>query len=108
MQNKFIIVYVTHKNQEEADKIVKILLDKKIIACANFFPISACYFWNNEIANENEIVSLLKTRIENFAILEKIILENHPYKIPCIIKFEVEANQAYYNWILEETKNSKI
>jgi periplasmic divalent cation tolerance protein len=105
MKNKFIAVYVTHKNEEEANNIVKILLDKKIIACANFFPISACYFWNNEIANEKEIVSLLKTRTENWEILQNTILEIHPYKIPCIMKFEVEANESYCNWILEETKS---
>ncbi len=105
MNNKFIIIYVTHKDRVEADKIVKILLDNKTIACANYFPINACYFWNNEIANENEIVTLLKTKIENWEVVEKIILENHPYKIPCIIKYEVEANQSYFNWILEETKS---
>ena len=36
---KFSLLYVTHENEEEARKIVSILLSENLIACANIFPI---------------------------------------------------------------------
>ncbi|PIN69730.1 hypothetical protein COV93_04350 [Candidatus Woesearchaeota archaeon CG11_big_fil_rev_8_21_14_0_20_43_8] len=35
------IFYVTCSNEEEARKITDILLDGKLIACANVFPIKS-------------------------------------------------------------------
>ncbi len=91
----FIIVYVTHENQEEASKVINHLLDKQLIACANTFPITSFFFWNNEINNENEVVSILKTKTSNRETLKNEILKVHPYDTPCIIKFDVEANQEF-------------
>jgi uncharacterized protein involved in tolerance to divalent cations len=42
---KFITIYVTHKNRQEADKIVNFLLENKFIACVNYFPIEVAYHW---------------------------------------------------------------
>lgn len=100
----FIIVYVTHSNDIEAKKIWDYLLNKKLIACYNLFPITCAYWWNGVIENANEVVSLLKTRNENWEALKNEIEKNHPYKIPCIMKIEVSANDEYEKWILQETK----
>lgn len=101
---KFITIYVTHSNKENAEKIVNTLLENKLIACVNYFPIEVSYHWKWNIENANEIVSLLKTRIENWVKVKDYIEENHPYETPCIIKTEVEANNDYVNWIYNETK----
>jgi periplasmic divalent cation tolerance protein len=101
---KFIIIYATHKNLEEAKKIGNLLLNKKMIACANYFPIESFYWWKGKIENAKEIVSLLKTRKENWSKVKKEIEKIHPYETPCIIKIEVESNEDYSNWIRKETK----
>ena len=103
----FIIIYVTHKSLEDAKKITSHLLNKKLIACANFFPIESCYFWKNNLENANEIVSILKTKTENWSIVSKEIKKLHPYEVPCIIKFNVEANEDYEKWIHKETSITK-
>jgi periplasmic divalent cation tolerance protein len=99
-----IIIYVTHENSEEAQKIVKHLLDKKLIACANTMPITSCYWWEGNQANAEEIVTLLKTRDEFWEQIKTEIESIHPYKIPCILKIDVEANDAFEKWIEEETQ----
>lgn len=60
-----IIVYVTFSSLYEAKDLSTKLLDEKIIACFNTFPIQWAYLWMWEIKNSNEIVSLLKTRKDN-------------------------------------------
>ena len=99
----FILIYVTHKNLKEAKKIASVLLDKKLIACVNFFPIESSYFWKGKLENSNEYVSLLKTRKDNWNKVKEEIKRIHPYETPCILKLEVEANEEYESWINSET-----
>ena len=46
-----IMVYVTHKNIEDAKELCKILIDCKLIACANLYPIESLYKWKDEFVN---------------------------------------------------------
>ncbi|MFH1649521.1 MAG: divalent-cation tolerance protein CutA [Candidatus Woesearchaeota archaeon] len=100
----FIIVYVTHPSKEHANKIIDHLLNKKLIACANSFPIESAYWWKGEIARENEIVTILKTTPNNWDAVKKEIESIHDYEVPCIIKLDVQANKAYEDWIQKETQ----
>jgi periplasmic divalent cation tolerance protein len=103
MKNTIITVYVTHSDEKAAEKVVFHLLHKKIIACANFFPIKSTYWWKGSLETNNEIVTLLKTKEENFEQVKQEILKIHPYETPCILKFSAEANEAYTSWVLGET-----
>ena len=100
----FILIYVTHKNTKEAKKVVSHLLQKKLIVCANSFHIESSYWWNGKINNSREIVSLLKTKRDNWEKVKSEIKKIHPYETPCIIKMDVEANEDYEAWINSESK----
>jgi periplasmic divalent cation tolerance protein len=100
----FIIIYITHKNLEEAKKVAFHLLQKKLIACANFFPIGSAYWWEGKIETSDEVVSIVKTRKENWERVKAEVKKIHPYEVPCIMKIDVEANGDYESWINSETK----
>lgn len=95
----FISVYITFPNEQSAKEITDLLIQKKCVACANLFPISSSYWWDAAIVKENEWVSIVKTTTANWTWLKEEINEIHPYDVPCIIKYEVEANDAYEAWI---------
>lgn len=99
----FIAVYITHASEEEAQKLSTLLLNKKIIACSNIFPIKSQYHWQGNIENDQEWVSIVKTQKKHWKLLRQIVEENHPYTTPCIIKFKVTANKSYEQWIIEST-----
>ncbi len=102
---KFILVYTTHKSIEDAQKITNHLLNEKLIACVNFFPITSQYRWKRAIETSNEVVAILKTRTENWGAVKDYIEKNHPYETPCVIKLaKVDANDSYTSWVQEETK----
>ena len=103
----FIIIYVTHKNLTEAKKVGEVLMREKNIACANYFPITASYWWHGKIESEDEYVSILKTRTEYWEKVKNIIENIHPYDTPCIMKIAVKANESYEKWIYQETKPIK-
>lgn len=101
----FILVYVTHDSLGNAKKMAEHLLRMKLIACVNYLPIEAAYWWEGAIQGGEESVSLLKTSAKNWDKLKKEIEKIHPYETPCIIKFSVEANDAYEQWIEAESGN---
>ncbi len=95
----FITIYITHPNKETAEKIAQHLLKNKLVACANIFAIQSAYWWQNEIAQEGEYVSLVKSIPEKWEQIVKEVNKEHPYEVPCIMKWEVTANAAYEEWI---------
>lgn len=99
----FIIIYITHKDMTEAKKVAEALLRDKLIACVNYFPIESAYWWKGEVTSVGEIVSLVKTRPENWDKVRAAVEAMHPYEVPCIMKLDVTANQAYVDWIYKET-----
>ncbi len=101
----FIYIYITNPTQEEAKKIAKHLIEKKLIACANIFgPINSIYPWQDKIANENEFVLIAKTLNKNFNKVVKEVEKIHPYTIPCIVKIPVSSNRKYFDWLKSEIK----
>ncbi len=97
----FSVLYVTHPDEETARKLSRLLLEEKLIACANLFPIQSAYWWEGEVQTEGEWVSLLKTTSDLYPLVEQRLLKLHPYDTPCIIRTEVQANESYERWIRE-------
>jgi len=100
----FIFVYITNPTKKEAKKIAKHLLKKKLIACANIFPISSLCWWKGKIVDNNEFVLIAKTTKTNFEKVKKEVKKIHSYKIPCIIKIPVSSDKKYFDWLKREIK----
>ncbi len=102
---KLVLVYITNPSEEEAERIAKHLLQKKLIACANIFPIKSLYWWNGEITTDTEFVLIAKTLEENYEKLKKEVEKLHSYTIPCIIKIPAISNEKYFEWLRENIKS---
>jgi periplasmic divalent cation tolerance protein len=98
-----LIFYITHPDEKTARAIADQLLEQRLIACANIFPITSAYTWQGAVQHEGEWVSLLKTRNSLEMDVEKAISALHPYEVPCLVRWEVRANAAYEAWIDEQT-----
>ena len=95
----FITIYITHPDEACAAKISQALLDQRLVACANLFPIKSAYWWKGKIDSEEEWVSLVKTMPEQWDRINQLVATLHPYEVPCLMKTTVEANSAYEQWI---------
>ena len=99
------IIYITCKDMDEAKKISKHLIKKKLVACANIFPINSIYTWKGEIQDTEEIVVLLKTTDNNYEKVETEIKKLHSYDTPAIYSWTVDKiNKDYLDWVNKETK----
>ncbi|MFH1536960.1 MAG: divalent-cation tolerance protein CutA [Patescibacteria group bacterium] len=95
-----IFIYTTCKNEKEAQKIVKALLNKKLVVCANWWPSNACYEWKGKICSEKEIILILKTKNQNYSKIKTEIKKLHSYDTPIIAKIKIEdVNKDYLKWL---------
>jgi periplasmic divalent cation tolerance protein len=99
-----IIVKVTCQDIDTARNITNHLLERRLISSSNYFPIKSASSWTGKIQEVDEYIVFLKTRDENWEKVKDEVVKIHPYKVPCIIKINAEANKHYEDWINEETQ----
>jgi periplasmic divalent cation tolerance protein len=100
-----IVVLTTVASDEEAVKLVRTLLDRRLVACGTLLPGGrSLYRWEGKIADEREVVVMLKTRSARLDSLRTAFGELHPYKVPELLALPVEAGlDKYLEWINSET-----
>jgi periplasmic divalent cation tolerance protein len=98
-------VLTTVASDEEAIRFVRALLDRRLIACGTLFPgARSLYRWQGKVADEREVVVMLKTRSARLDSLRTAFTELHPYKVPELLAIPVEAGlDKYLDWINGET-----
>ena len=104
INGKMTLIYITCKDEQEAVKISKHLLDKRLIACSNMHPVRSMYWWNDKIADEKEFVIMAKTKEKNYEAIKEEVKKLHSYDIQCILKIKAEANESYGKWVDKEVK----
>ncbi|MHB1133435.1 MAG: divalent-cation tolerance protein CutA [Chloroflexota bacterium] len=99
-----ILVWIVCRDREEARRIARLLLEKRLAAGANLFPIESFYWWQGQIVEGNEHVLLAKTRAECFETIKATVKSVHSYEVPAIMRLPVtKANASYLAWIEAET-----
>ena len=103
--NDAIVVMTTLSSADEAVKLVRELLERRLIACGTLFPgARSLYRWQGKVADEREVVVMLKTRSARLDSLREAFSELHPYKVPELLGLPVEAGlEKYLEWINGET-----
>jgi len=102
---KYLVIMATACSRKEAENIAGILVRKKLAACVNVVPkVFSVFRWQGKVSEENEVMLLIKSRESLFKDIVSTIKENHSYKVPEIIAFEIAAgSEDYLNWLKEST-----
>ena len=95
-----IVIYVTNKDMNNAQKVTDHLFDLRLIAVVNYFTITSQYVWQWQIKTNDEIVAIYKTKKENWSKVKQAIKSVHPYSVPCIMKLPVCVNTFYGEWVV--------
>lgn len=101
---KYIVVSTTSNNKMVLNNISKILLEKRLVSCAQVFNIESTYWWNGDLVDDSEYLLKMKTRKDLYKGVEKIILDNHNYELPEVIFCDIDGYDKYLKWIDEETR----
>jgi len=96
-----ILILMTASTKEETTKIVKCLLEEKLIACANIVgPIDSLFWWKGKIDEASEFLVLMKSHGKLFNKISKRVKEMHTYEVPELIALSIgKGLPTYLNWI---------
>ena len=98
--NKYSIVIATYPNKEAAKKTAKLLVEERLAACVQLFPIESIYSWEGKIFDENELMLIIKTKTSMFGEVSAYIKKNHSYEVPEIIQIPITNGlPEYLSWI---------
>ncbi|MCX9085052.1 MAG: divalent-cation tolerance protein CutA [Candidatus Methanoperedens sp.] len=103
----FSIIYITAGDMTEARKIGRILVEERLAACANFFPITSIFRWKGNVDEASEFGIIVKTRTDRVKEIEKRVKEIHSYEIPCVVSFKIEYGSAEYLEWINDSMNHK-
>ena len=97
----YLIVFMTASNREEAVKIVRTLLEEKLIACGNLVDaVSSFFWWKGKIEEEKETMVIMKSSEKLFKKLSKRVRELHSYDVPEILALPiVDGSSSYLEWL---------
>ena len=99
-ENSYSIIIATTADRESARKIAALLVERRLAACAQMFPIESIYFWQGKICEDNEIALFIKSRTALFDEIRAAIRENHAYEVPEIVQIPItDGLPEYLNWI---------
>ena len=106
-ENEYSIIITTAGSKDTAKKIANLLVEKRLAACAQTFPIESVYSWQGKIHEDNEIALFIKSKTALFDKIAAAIKANHEYEVPEIIQIPVTNGLPdYLKWIDENTRSN--
>ncbi len=102
----YIVVFVTVKDLNEAEKIASQLLEDRLIACANISEdVKSIFSWKGQMERSNEVLLILKSLESCLPEIVKTVKRLHSYETPEIIALPIlDGSADYLNWILESCR----
>jgi len=92
-----IVVYITASSQEEADTLIRGLVEARLAFCVNSIPgVKSTYFWDGQLCVDDELLLIVKTRADRFDELEKWVVAHHSYDVPEVIALPIVKGSKPY------------
>ena len=97
------LVLTTAGSKEEAQRIARALVGRRLAACVNIVPqMESVYRWQEGVEEAQECLLLIKTLSSAVESVFSAIKELHSYELPESIALSVESGSAeYLQWIGE-------
>jgi periplasmic divalent cation tolerance protein len=95
------IVLSTAGSEEEAHKIARQLVERRLAACVNIVPqVTSVYRWQGKVEEVREWLLLIKTTAAALHQVRQAIMELHSYELPECLALAIEdGSPNYLQWI---------
>ena len=104
-----IVVLSTCETEEEADRIARDLVEKKLAACVNVVGgVKSVYRWKGTVEAAAEVMLVIKTNRELLPEVRSSLDRIHSYELPeCIALPVVDGSERYFGWLEQGLKQSE-
>ncbi|HEY5623378.1 MAG TPA: divalent-cation tolerance protein CutA, partial [Gammaproteobacteria bacterium] len=101
LSGKHLLVLTTCGNPEDASKLAKTLVTRRLAACVNRLEgIVSAYRWESAVREDTEVLLLIKTTAERLGQVEASIKELSSYELPEILAVPIHSgSRDYLEWI---------
>ncbi|RKP45786.1 divalent-cation tolerance protein CutA [Pararobbsia silviterrae] len=104
MLQSVTMVLTTVPDAETADVLVREALEARLAACVQrALPVRSSYRWQDKVESAEEYTLTFKTSPARAVALMALIGQRHPYDVPEIVSWTVEAAASYAQWVHLET-----
>jgi periplasmic divalent cation tolerance protein len=99
-----IVVLSTCNSAEEAARIARGLVERRVAACVNIIPgARSVYRWQGAIEDSAEWMLVIKSRRDLFDALRTELQTMHSYEVPEVIALPVvDGSRSYLEWLERE------
>ena len=103
--DKAVVALCTCGSTQEAEKLARGLVAKRLAACVNVLPsIRSIYRWREEIHADAEVLMIIKTSRSCSDAAQAWLQEHHSYEVPEFLVLPVkQGSPEYLDWLLQET-----
>ena len=101
-----VVVFITAKDMDEADKIALGLVQEKLVACVNIVKgVQSVFNWESKTEYCEETLLICKSKQEAFEGILAKVKELHSYSCPEVIAIPIVAgNPEYIKWVNESVR----
>lgn len=103
------VAYITCADQDEAERLARILVGERLAACVNLLPgMRSWYWWQGRIDEAAEIVLIAKTTVAHMEALVARVTALHSYTTPCVVFLPVVGgNPPFLDWLRGEVNREE-
>lgn len=106
-ETRYRVVLVTCATLEEARKIARAVVEKRLAACVNIVThaVESFYTWEGKLENSSEYLLMMKTSEERLSELQKEVMSLHSYDTPEFVVLAIVAgSEEYLKWVGESVE----
>ncbi len=105
-----IVVLSTCSSPAEAERIARLLVERRLAACVNIVPgVRSLYRWKGAVEDSGELLLVIKSRRSLFEQVRAAIEKAHSYEVPEVVALTItDGAQAYLAWLERELKSEDL
>jgi len=99
-----IVVLSTCGSVEEAEKLARTMLERRLAACVSVVPkVTSYYHWQGNLETAQEYLLIVKSSRQQFPSLRGALEKAHSYEVPEVIALQVvDGSPDYLSWLAGE------
>ncbi len=106
--SEYGIILTTVASESQGKEIAVALVEAKLAACVNLFPVQSIYVWSGKTNCDAEYQLVIKTRLALVKEIVTKITALHDYDLPEIVTLPIiDGSVDYLNWLGQMTSDSE-
>ena len=99
-----ILVYSTFPDKATAVTTARALLEERLVAGANLWPLESHFRWQGKIEQRQECAILFQAERRFYKRIEARLKQLHPDTVPQIVTWRIkDGSEPFLKWIMDET-----